>query len=128
MDVLYSIMYIWWRAVILSKRQPSFFWGGGGGVGLHCCMYQTESRAPIFKNILLCLCILYSIVLYYNYLEVHRYGNLPISRHSSVVCGKKAGDHTMSIFTGKKTAFSCVHSSMAPSPKHTIFALYLSPK
>ena len=48
-----------------------------------------------------------------------------ISRHM-VVChvAKKAGDHTMSIFTGrKKTAFSCMHSSMAPSPKHTVFAL-----
>ena len=40
-----------------------------------------------------------------------------ISRHR-VVCraAKKASDHTMSILTGrKKTAFSCVHSSMAPS-------------
>ena len=48
-----------------------------------------------------------------------------ISRHT-VVCraAKKAGDHTMSIFTGrKKTAFSLMHSFMAPSPKHTIFAL-----
>ena len=48
-----------------------------------------------------------------------------ISRHT-VVCraAKKAGDHTVSIFTGrKKTAFSRMHSSTAPSPKHTIFAL-----
>ena len=44
------------------------------------------------------------------------------SRHTVVCCAaKKAGDYTVSILTGrKKIAFSCVHSSMAPSPKHTI--------
>ena len=38
----------------------------------------------------------------------------------------KLAHHTMSILTGRKnTAFSCVNSSMAPSPKQTIFVLYL---
>ena len=53
---------------------------------------------------------------------------LLLSRHT-VVCraAKKAGDHTVSIFTGrKKTAFSCVHTSMAPSPKHTILHIAVS--
>ena len=50
---------------------------------------------------------------------------LAISRHT-VVChaAKKPVHHTVSILTGKKkTTFSPVHSSMALSPKHTIFAL-----
>ena len=47
-----------------------------------------------------------------------------LSRHTVCHAAKKAGDHTMNIFKGrKKTAFSCMHSSMAPTPKHTIFAL-----
>ena len=47
------------------------------------------------------------------------------SRHM-VVCrvAKKASDHTVIILTGRnKTAFSRMHSSIARSPKHTIFAL-----
>ena len=48
-----------------------------------------------------------------------------ISRHMAVCrAAKKAGNRNVSIFTGrKKTAFLCVHTSMFPSPKHTIFAL-----
>ena len=51
--------------------------------------------------------------------------NIKISRHT-VMCHvtKKAGDHILSILTEiKETAFLCMHSSMAPSLKHTIFAL-----
>ena len=50
--------------------------------------------------------------------------------HTVVCCvAKKASNYTVSILTGrKKTALSYVHSSMGPSPKHTIFALLLSPR
>ena len=50
-----------------------------------------------------------------------------IKTHGSVSCGhaRKPVNHNVSILTGRKK--TALHSSMAPSPKHTIFALYSCP-
>ena len=56
-------------------------------------------------------------------------GNRSVTSRHMIVCrvAKKSNDHTVSILTGrKKTAFSCVHSSMAFSP-NTLFLHYSCP-
>ena len=46
-----------------------------------------------------------------------------IKTHGSVSCGQESRRPHREYAGRKKTAFSCMHSSMASSPKHTIFAL-----
>ena len=104
-------------------------------IRIHVCVHKLNISAYIYTHLtrLLMLLLLLLLLLLLKPLLVLQLpirlllgGTRRITSRHTVVCraAKKAGDHTVSIFTGrKKTAFLCMHSSMAPSLKHTIFAL-----